>query len=141
MNARLAHGSVAWFEMVGRLMCDAAARAALPAGFHLSLVERYTDGALLADGLVQGLRFEIRGGKPSFRVGAHPSEAAETADITIELTTAASRELNTLHGADPRFHAALARLQASGAMRIHGDLARLGAWFGGVHDPIVDRTA
>ncbi len=138
MRARLAHGSAAWFDMAGKLMCEAAARAGLPPDLHLSLVERYTDGLPVATGLVQGIRFEIRGGQPWFRVGATPDEQG---DIVVELTAAASRELNSLHGADPRYQAALARLQASGAMRIQGDLARLGNWFAGVHDPVVDHTA
>lgn len=54
MSVRLAHASVAWFDMVGRLMSEAA-RPLLP---HVSLVERFTDGVELEHGLVQGLRFE-----------------------------------------------------------------------------------
>lgn len=137
MNARLPHGSAAWFHMAGSLMCEAAARAGLPPGLEISLVERYTDGVALQDGLVQGLRFDIKGGQASYRVGAHPGEKA---DITVEVTAAASRELNSLYSADPRFAAALARLQASRALRVEGELARLGDWFGAVHDPIVERT-
>jgi hypothetical protein len=138
MTARLRHGSLAWFQMAGGLMCDAAARAGLPPGFAISLVERYIDGVELADGLVQGLRFDIEDGKPSFRVGARRGESA---DITVEVTAAASHELNSLYSADPRYQAATARLLASGDLRINGDIARLGDWFGAVHDPIVDRTA
>jgi hypothetical protein len=138
MSTRLAHGTEAWFEMVGRLMCEAAARAALPPDLNFSLVERYLDGVPRSDGFVQGLRFDIRDGQPCFRVGALPDEEA---DVTVEVTAAASRKLNTLYANDPRYAAALARLQASGELRIHGDLAGLGVWFGGVHDPIVERTA
>jgi hypothetical protein len=138
VNARLPYGSAAWFHMVGNLMCEAAMRADLPADFDVSLVERYTDGFQFQDGLTQGLRFDIRGGKPSFRVGVLLEERA---DITVEVTAAASRELNSLYGADLRFQSALARLQGSGAMKIDGDLGRLGDWFGRVHDPIVERTA
>jgi len=138
MNARPAHGSEAWFRMAGTLMCEAAAAAGLPPGTRLSLVERYTDGTVFADGLVQGLRFEIADGKPSFRIG---SGRDERADITVEVTAAASRELNALYSADPRYPAATARLLGSGALRVDGDMARLGAWFDAVHDRIVDRTA
>lgn len=138
MNTRLVHGSAAWFQMAGALMCEAAGRAGLPPDASLSLVERYTDGQAFSDGLLQGIRFDIRGGQPSFRVGAGRGEEA---DIVVEVTAAASRELNSLYSADPRYKAALARLQASGEMRVQGDLARLGDWFAAVHDPIVDRTA
>ncbi|USX25933.1 hypothetical protein NHH73_25750 [Oxalobacteraceae bacterium OTU3CINTB1] len=134
---KILHGTTAWFDMVGALMKDAAAQAALPADFNVSLVERYTDGVQLGAGLAQGLRFEIVGGKPSFRLGAGPNEQA---DITVEVTVAGSRQLNTLHGADPRFSAALAKLQSTGQLKIDGDLARLGGWFDGVHDQIVQRT-
>jgi hypothetical protein len=137
MSTRLLHGSVAWFDMVGQLMCDAAARAALPADTNISLVERYTDGLALPGGLVQGLRFQIAGGKPAFQVGVRHDERG---DIEVDVTAAASRELNTLYGADPRFAAALDRLQRSRALTLRGDLARLGAWFGPVHDQIVERT-
>jgi hypothetical protein len=138
MNARLAHGSAAWFQMAGALMCEAAAAAGLPPGARVSLIERYIDGAEFADGLVQGLRFDIEDGKPSFRVGARRGERA---DITVEVTAAASRELNSLYSTDPRYRAASARLLGSGALRVDGDMARLGAWFDAVHDLIVDRTA
>jgi hypothetical protein len=138
VNARLPHGTAAWFQMVGTLMCEAAMQAGLPADFDVSLVEWYTDGIQFQDGLTQGLRLDIRGGKPSYRVGALPGERA---DVTVEVTAAASRELNSLYGADPRFQSALARLQGSGDMKIDGDLGRLGDWFAQVHDPIVERTA
>jgi len=138
MSTRLEHGTADWFEMVGRVMCDAAAQAALPPGLNFGLVERYLDGAPLPGGFLPGLRFDIRDGQPRFRVGALPGEQA---DVTVEVTATASRELNTLYANDPRYPAALARLQASGELRIHGDVAGLGAWFGSVHDAIVERTA
>ena len=134
---KVPHGTTAWFEMVGAVMEDAATQAALPSDFNICLVERYTDGVDLGAGLAQGLRFEIIGGKPSFRPGAR---ADERADVTVEVTVAASRQLNTLHGDDPRFAIALADLQRTGQLNIDGDLARLGDWFGAVHDRIVHRT-
>jgi len=133
-----AHGSAAWFGMVGALMCEAAREAALPPGLHLSLVERFLDGAALPGGQVAGLRFDIRDGRPAFRIGVGPDE---TGDIMIEVTAAASRTLNTLYGADPRFAAEFTRLQKAGALRIAGDLGQLGSWFDAVHDRIVARTA
>lgn len=137
-DSRIAHGSGAWFDMVGRLMCEAAQAAGLPADLDLSLVERYTDGQPLAPDLVQGIRFDIRAGLPSYRVGAGRDERG---DITVEISAAASRALNTLYGADPRFASELERLRHGGEFHIDGDLARLGAWFDAVHDRIVDRTA
>lgn len=137
MSVRLTHGSATWFTMAGSLMVDAATRARLPPDCNVSLVERYTDGVALSDGLVQGLRFDIVGGKPSFRVGAGVDE---TADIVVEVTSAASRELNSFYADDPRYAAAADRLRGEGEMRVHGDLARLGAWFPAVHDPIVAHT-
>lgn len=134
---RIVHGSVAWFEMVGTMLCEAAAKADLPASLDISLVERYRDGAALPGGLVQGLRFNIVGGVPSFRVGAGADEGG---DITVEVTAAASQVLNSLYAADPDFVAALARFQRDGALRIDGDPGRLGPWFAAVHDAIVERT-
>jgi hypothetical protein len=138
MNARLPHGSAAWFHMVGSLMCEAATQAGLPADLNVGLVERYTDGVQFQDRLMQGIRFDLRAGKPTFRIGAFPEERG---DITVEVTVAASRELNALYGTDPRFRATLSRLQESGEMSIDGDLQRMGKWFETVHDRIVDRTA
>ena len=135
---KIPHGTTAWFEMVGSVMVDAATQAALPSGANISLVERYTDGVDLGTGMAPGLRFEIVDGKPSFRLGAR---AHERADITVEVTAAASRRLNTLYGDDPRFHAALADLQRTGQLKIDGDLAGLGDWYDTVHDQIVHRTA
>lgn len=108
MSAWLPHGTAAWFHMAGTLMCEAAARAGLPADLEIGLVERYIDGVDLSAGLVQGLRFDIKSGQPSFRVGAGPDEGA---DITVEITAAASHELNSLYSDDPRFETAVARLK------------------------------
>lgn len=135
---RIPHGTTAWFEMVGTLMVDAARRAALPDDFNTSLLERFTGGVDNGAGQMAGMRFDVVNGAPSFRTGVGPDEQA---DITIEVTLAASRELNTLPGADPRFTAALAKLQSNGQLKINGDLAGLGQWFAAVHDRIVDRTA
>lgn len=134
---KLEHGTPAWFDMVGALMVDAALRARLPADFDCSLVERYVDGHEVAPRLVQGLRFDIAGGQPSYRRGAGPDERG---DVTIAVTAAASRRLNTMAAADPGFPALFAELRASGELALDGDLARLGAWFGAVHDRIVART-
>lgn len=59
---------------------DAATRAGLAPDVDISLVELYTDGATLDDVLVQGLRFEIVKGKPSFRSGARRDERADVTD-------------------------------------------------------------
>lgn len=129
--------TVARFEKVEGLMCESAARTALPPGLNFGLVERDLDGIPLSGGFVQCLHFDIRDGQPSFMAGAMPDEKA---DVTVEVTAAASRELNTLYANDPRYVAGLARLQASGELKIRGDLVDLGAWFARVHDPIVDCT-
>lgn len=134
---RVAHGTPAWFAMVGQVMTAAASQAALPPDLDVCLVERYTDGAELAPGLLPGLRFEIRAGRPSFRAGALPGERG---DVTLEVTTAASRTLNPLYGADAAFTAAFSAFLADGQLKIEGDLAALGDWFSGVHDCIVERT-
>jgi len=60
--------------------------------------ERYTDGIELDSGLVQGIRFDISAGKPSFRIGARLDDAA---DVTVLLTAAAARKLNLLYSSDP----------------------------------------
>lgn len=135
---KLAHGSAAWFAMVGELMCEAARDAALPSGFDASLVERFIGGAALPGRQVEGMRFDILGGRPTFRIGVG---AQETADVTIEVTAQVSRALNTLLGEDPRFAAEFTHAIEAGELRIVGDLERLGAWFGAVHDRIVARTA
>lgn len=132
------HGTVEWFNMVGTVLMDAARQAELPPNWNVSLVERYTDGIELSPGLYPGLRFDIVGGKPSFRLGAR---LGERGDITVDVTRAASYTLNTLRGDDPLFHAAFAHLQATGEFQMEGDLSRLGSWFGAAHDRIVDKTS
>lgn len=134
---QLPPGTPAWLAMVGTLMREAAAQAGLPPSLTVSFVERYTDGAALADGLVQGLRFDISGGQPSFRVGVRPDEAA---DIVVEITAAGARQLNSRYTHDPAYAATLAELLRTGAMRVVGDPAQLGTWLATVHDPIVART-
>jgi hypothetical protein len=131
------HGTLQWFEMVGKVMVDAATQAGLAPDCNISLLERYIDAVELSPGLVQGLRFDIIDGKPAFRLGAG---ADERGDITVEVTKAASYALNTLRSDDPHFHAAFTTLQASGQLKIGGDLSQLGSWFSAVHDQIVDRT-
>ncbi|NDW07872.1 hypothetical protein [Jiella pacifica] len=131
-------GTVPWFEMVGAEMSRAASRSGLSPDLTVSLVERYSDGTELGEGLVQGLRFDIVAGKPSFRVGVRPDERG---DVTIVVTAAAARRLNALYGGDPTYPAARAAFLASGAMRVDGDPSRLGGWLETVHDPIVDRTS
>ena len=134
-HTKIPQGTPAWFEMVGTVMRDAAERAGLARGHTVSLVERYIDGVELGDGLVQGLRFAIVDGTPSYRVGVRPDERG---DITVEVTSAAARELNRLRG-----DAAVAARETylrTGELREDGDLSRLGTWFAGTHDPIVDRT-
>jgi hypothetical protein len=91
----------------------------------------------LSEGLVQGLRFDILSGNPSFRVGARHGERA---DIRIEITAAAARELNSLYSADPDYQAALDNLLSTGEMRVDGDPSQMGGWLKAVHDPIVART-
>jgi len=137
-DAKLRQGTMAWFEMVGTLMIEAASRSGLSPELNLSIVERYTDGVDLSEGLVQGLRFDIISGKPSFRVGARRDEWA---DVTIEITAAAARELNILRSADPNYPAALDKFLSTGEMRVDGDPPQMGSWINAVHDPIVDRTS
>ncbi|NML87579.1 hypothetical protein HHL26_00650 [Sphingobium sp. TB-6] len=134
---KLPHGTPAWFEMVGGHMREAAAGAGLPPDLTISVVERYIDGVALADGLVQGLRFDIVSGKPTFRAGVGLDEQA---DILIEITSSAAHRLNTLYSADPAYHEAIGTYLGSGEMRVQGDPSQLGDWLGTVHDPIVDRT-
>lgn len=136
-DTKVLHGTTAWFEMLGEVMCEAASKAGLSPDMTISVVEHYTDGVELADGLFEGFRFDIVNGKPSFRVGARPDERG---DITIDVTRAASRELNTLHGNDPQYQPAVGKYIGSGEMKVDGDPSQLGAWLGPVHDTVVDRT-
>ncbi len=134
---KLQQGTAAWFEMVGTVMSEFATRAGVSSGGDVSLVERYTDGFELSEGRVQGIRFDITGGRAKFAVGVAPSDQA---DVTVEITAAAARELNSLHSDDPAYREARERFLHSGKMRVDGDITRLGAWLDAAHDPIVDRT-
>jgi hypothetical protein len=95
-DMKVRQGTAAWFEMAGTLMLEAASQAGLSSNLSVSFVERYIDGDELSNGLVQGLRFDIIDGRSSFRVGVRPDERA---DITVEITAAAARELNRLYSA------------------------------------------
>ncbi|MEX6507219.1 hypothetical protein [Jiella sp. M17.18] len=134
---KLQQGTTEWFDMVGTLMSDAALRSGLAPDFTVSFVERYTDGVELPGGLVQGIRFDIVDGKPSYRVGARLEEQA---DITVEVTAAAARALNLLPGGDQRYAAVRDEVLRASEMRVEGDVSRLGAWLETVHDRIVERT-
>ena len=136
--AKLPQGSVAWFDMLGTLMCEAALRAGLAAHCHWSFVERYTDGAVLPNGRVQGIRFDIVNGMPSYRVGVDKDEHA---DLAIEVSTAVARELNLLYTDDPAYGAALERARQTGQIAMQGDPSLMPDWFTAIHDPLVDRTA
>lgn len=136
-DVKVPHGTTAWFEMLGDVMCQAASQAGLSPNLNVTVVEHYTDGVELSDGLVEGFRFYIIDGKPSFKVGARPEERG---DITLDVTRAASRELNMLHSDDPKYPVALQRLVSTGEMRVDGDPSQLGDWLGAVHDTVVDRT-
>jgi len=136
-DGKIRQGTLEWFEMVGELMLEAAERSGLSPHLDVSLVERYVGGAALTDGLFQGLRFDIRAGKPSFRAGARKDERA---DITIDITPDAARRLNLLRASDPDYGPLLDRLLQSGDMQIDGDPSRLGGWLREVHDPVVERT-
>ena len=57
-------------------MSEAASHLERPSELNSSLVERYTAGIELSEHLIQGIRFEILGGRPSFRAGARPYESA-----------------------------------------------------------------
>lgn len=137
---RLAPGTRAWFEMVGRVVCDTAGSVGLPADLDLSMVERYSDGAPLPDGpehLVQGIRIDVVAGRASFRVGVG---AHETADVTVVVTADGARRLNGLVVGDPAHAATREALLRSGELRVEGDPSPLAAVLAGAHDPIVHRT-
>ncbi|TFW26533.1 hypothetical protein [Duganella callida] len=127
---KIPHGTAAWFEMVGQVMMQAALDARLTADINVSLVEHYTDGD-------QGLRFEIRNGEPSYTASVDKDERG---DITVAVTAAASRQLNTRYSDDPEYGSLMAHLADIGELSVTGDLSRLGSWFAVVHDRIVDRT-
>lgn len=136
-DTKVPHGTVAWFEMLGEVMCEAASKANLSPDMNISVVEHYTDGAELGDGLFEGFRLDIINGKPVFRVGVRPDERG---DITLDVTRAASRKLNTLHSSDLEYQPTVGKYLSSGEFRIDGDPSRLGDWLGPVHDVVVDRT-
>lgn len=136
-SGKLPQGSPAWFDMLGTLMCEAALRAGLAPDENWSLVERYTDGTTLPNGRVQGIRFDIVNGLPSYRIGVHTDEHA---DVVIEVSAAVARELNLLYTDDPAYGAALDRAKQTGQISMEGDLSRIPDWFTAIHDPLVDRT-
>jgi hypothetical protein len=123
--------------MVGNLMVEFAAQSGLSPELNVSLVERYTDGLELSEGYVQGLRFDILNGQPSFRSGAQQHEQA---DVTVEVTTAAARQLNLLLSGDPHYKQISDHFLSTGELRVSGDIAKMGGWLSAVHDPIVSRT-
>lgn len=134
-NSKVLQGTAAWFEMVGAIMTNAASKTKLAPDLNIALVERYTDGIRLANGLYQGIRLEINDGQFSFRVGV---EKDERADITVEVTAAAARRLNLVHGEE--YQAERQAFLKSGEMRVDGDPARMGSWMDATHDQTVDRT-
>ena len=118
-------------------MCEAALRAGLAPDENWSLVERYTDGATLPSGRLQGIRFDIVNGIPSYRIGV---EADEHADIVIEVSAAVARDLNLIYTDDPAYGAALDRARQTGQITIQGEPSLIPDWFAAIHDPLVDRT-
>ncbi|GGX97152.1 hypothetical protein [Streptomyces minutiscleroticus] len=135
---KVRQGTADWFRMAGDMMCEAALDAGLPPDLTVSLVERYTDGTELPEGLVQGIRFDVSHGQPSFRVGVRVDERA---DVTVEVTAAAARRLNELYSTDPDYDAARRRFLSTGEMRVESDTTALDGVLEAVHDPIVDRTS
>ncbi|WP_445679019.1 hypothetical protein [Radicibacter daui] len=135
--AKLPHGSVEWFEMVGRVMCEAASQANLPPDLNWSLVERYSDGTKLPNGRLQGLRFDLVASKPVFRAGV---DIDEQGDVTIEVSAAVAHVLNRLPLADPAYALTYNRALDLGDIRITGDLSSMAGWLAAAHDPIVERT-
>lgn len=127
MDRRLTQGTDEWFAMVGSMMCDAARGSDLSPDLTVSFVERYTDGVLLADGSVRGIRFDITNGIPSFR---HGVDRDEHGDVTIEITSSVARKLNLLKTTDPEYRAAIDLALQSGDMKVQGDPALLGNWLG-----------
>jgi hypothetical protein len=136
-KTKLPRGTPAWFEMVGTLMSEFAAAASLPPELNVSLVEHYTDGDEIGDSLVQGIRFDIVDGRPSFRIGAGRDERA---DVAVEVIAAVAHELNVLQSDDPACAAAIDQAVVAGNMRVDGDPSQFGEWLDAVHNPIVDRA-
>lgn len=135
--AKLPHGTMEWFAMVGGAICEAALHAGLSPDLNWSLVERYSDGTELANGRMQGLRFDLVSGRPSFRVGV---SIEERGDVTIEVSTAVARCLNRLSLADPAYGRAFKQAMDQGDLRVSGDLSSMAGWLAAAHDPIVERT-
>lgn len=100
-------------------------RAVLPAELNVSFVERYMDGVELSKGAVQGIRFDIVDGEPSFRVGVRPGERG---DITIEITVAAAQTLNSLRSGDPAYSPSIDHFRRMGQMGVDGDPSWMGSW-------------
>jgi len=136
-RSRLVQGSHAWFEMVGTVVCNALNEGRPYSSFGWAFVERYSDGGRLADGLIQGIRFDVREGVATYRVGVQPDERG---DVTIEVTAIVARALNLLHTGDPHFDSARERAIDTGALRIEGDLSPIATALAQTHDHIVDRT-
>jgi len=134
--AKLPQGTMTWFGMVGTLMCDAASRAGLATDLNW-LVERYSDGVVMPNGRVQGIRFDIVNGAPSFTIGVGKDESG---DVTIEVAADAALELNLLYTVDPAYVASLDRATRQGQIRVQGDLSVMADWLTAIHDTIVDRT-
>ncbi|WP_222308457.1 hypothetical protein [Rhizobium leguminosarum] len=132
-QAKFRQGTAGWFEMMGTLMCEAALHAGLTLDFNLTLVERYTDGVELAGGHVQGIRFDIINGQPSFRIGVRRDERG---DVTIEITARAARALNVLRSCDPDYQTA-SRFSEVGRDEGWRRSVAVGEM---VHDLIVERT-
>ncbi|MBB6122782.1 hypothetical protein [Sphingobium subterraneum] len=137
VHAKIRQGTEEWFYMAGSVIVQAIEDAGVSPSENFSLVERYTDGTVMSNGLVQGIRIEIIDGRPSFRVGAQENESA---DVTVEVTAAAARKLNALHNSSPDYEAVRTAFLNTGEMRVTGDVAKIGSWLDAAHDPIVDRT-
>ncbi|PZQ28679.1 MAG: hypothetical protein DI562_10400 [Stenotrophomonas acidaminiphila] len=136
--SKIVQGSEPWFRMAGALVCRALGDSGAQGIARWRLIERYVDGEPFSDGLVQGIRFDIREGVATFRVGVQPGE---TADATIEVTAGVARALNLLHTDDPRFALAMEDAIRTGALVIEGDLSPISAALAVSHDAIVDRTS
>ena len=138
-QTKIAYGTREWFEMIGQTMCNAARAKNLGPDVNYSLVEHFVDGDDWGDGMKEGFRLDIEGGQPRFQVGAKPGEMA---DLTINVTRNASRQLNTMHGYDPEFEPAIAKFMGNGEFTVvQGDLNDLFELIGPIHDTVVDRTA
>lgn len=59
-EAKMRQGTAAWFEVLARLMSEAASWPGLRPDAILSLLERYIDGAELTEDPIQGIRFYTR---------------------------------------------------------------------------------